>query len=365
MKINKLHLHFWMLLMLVPLVSCKQEETVVPEMRTIEDAVFASGYTEQEISYTVSSNVEGILLSLPIKEDDIVSKEDVIAVIKSDVQQNQLQDAMAVYKEALQDASPDSPELLNIQAQIDQAQVQLAFDQEIYLRYKDLWDKKSVSMLDFEKAELQFKASQSNLIALQKQYRETENALNLQLERSLVQVNSQQSVLKDYQITTGTPGKVIEVYKKQGELVRRGEAIAKIGSGPYLLKLLISEEDITRVAIGNPVAVALNTYPNETFQARVSKIYPGFNESEQSYIAEAKFEHTPERLFSGTQLQANIQTGSREKVLVVPSSYVWKGNFVKLSNGEEKQLVTGARNSEWTEVVSGLSREDILVKPRD
>ena len=344
--------------------ACSRQETALPAKKNIEDAVFASGYTEQENNYTVSAKVDGILVSLPVKEGDAVTKNDLIAVIENEVQNNQLQDALAVYNDAVENAGPGSPQLEHIQTQIAQAQQQLEFDKDNYLRYKTLWDTKSVSKLDFEKAELQYETAKSNLLALQKQYTEVQNTLQLSVERSRVQVKTQRSLLQDYELTTGESGEVIQVFKKQGELVRRGEAIARIGSGDYIIRLFVSEDDITKVDIGQFVAVHINTYPDQTFAAKITKIYPAFDETEQSYIVEAQFEELPEKMFSGTQLQANIETGSRKNVLVIPTAYVSRGSYVQLENGKEKQIETGSKNSEWTEVVAGLSEEDVIVKPK-
>ncbi|MBN2173037.1 MAG: hypothetical protein JW731_02815 [Bacteroidales bacterium] len=204
------------------LSSCQKQETTSPIRKNIEEAVFASGYIEQENNYTVSANVEGIILGLPVREGDSVIKNDLIVTIKNDVQNNQLQDALAVYNDAVFNASPDSPQLLNIQVQIDQAKQQLEFDKENYLRYKDLREKNSVSRFDFEKAELQYQASQNNLTALQKNYTEVSNALELNVQRSLVQVNTQKSLLGDYKITTEESGTVINVYKKTGRTGSQG-----------------------------------------------------------------------------------------------------------------------------------------------
>lgn len=347
------------------LTSCTQQETILPAKKNIEDAVFASGHIEQENNYTVSAKVEGILLTLPVKEGDLVRQNELLAVIEHDVQDNQLQDAIVVYEDAKSNATSSSPQLQNIKTQIDQAKKQLAFDAENYERYKGLWEKRSVSKLEFEKADLQYKAAQSNLASLEQNYKEVENNLKLNVERSSVQVNSQQTVLKDYKLTTVEAGQVINVFKKQGELVRRGEAVASIGSGEYLIKLFVSEDDITKVNLGHAVTVNMNTYPDQTFPAVITKIYPGFDESEQSYVVEAQFKELPEKMFSGTQLQANIETGSRKEVLVIPTDYISRGSYVLLENGKEKQIKTGSKNDDWTEVIAGVSEKDIIVKPQN
>ncbi len=345
--------------------SCQQQETTSPSRKDIKDAVFASGYIEQENNYTVSAKVEGILVSLPIQEGDRVARKDLIAVIENEVQNNSLQDAVAVYRDAVKNASPHSPQLQNLQAQIDQARQQLEHDEANYRRYKNLRQKNSVSQLEFETVELQYQGALNQLKALQKQYKEVQDALALSVERSRVQVNTQKALLEDYQIFSEEAGQVIHVFKKQGELVRRGEALAHIGSGDYVIKLLVAEEDVTQVSVGDRVAVHINTYPRDTFRAEVTQIYPGFDETEQSYVLEARFMEWPEKMFSGTQLQANIETALRKSVLVIPTGYLTRGNVVLLENGTEKTIVKGSQNSEWTEVVSGISEADVIVKPNN
>jgi len=363
MRNNRRFIYINALTVALFLTACQEAETTLPVRRTVEDAVFASGYMEQENIYTVSAKADGILLSFPIQEGDSVRKGDLIAVIENDVQLNQLQDALVVHKDAVAEASPDSPQLQHLQTQIEQAKKQLTFDQENYARYHKLQETNSISQLDFEKVKLQYENAQSNLEALKKNFADVQSSLLLNQERSLVQVNTQRTLLQDYKLTTGQSGQVIQVFKKQGELVRRGEAIARISNGTYLIKLFVAEDDITKVDLDQSVAVQINTYPNNVFPARVTKIYPGFDEAEQSYIVEAQFNQLPIKMFSGTQLQANIETGRRENVLLIPSNYVSKGNLVKLDNGREKQIETGSKNEKITEVISGLTDSDVLVKP--
>jgi len=78
---------------------------------------------------------------------------------------------------------------------------------------------------------------------------------------------------------------------------------------------------------------------------------------------EAKFEELPSKMFSGTQLQANIKTGSRRDVLVIPTQYVSNQNMVLLEDGKAQQIEIGSKNDVWTEVISGITNEHILINP--
>ena len=364
MKYNRITFLGCMIVAISLLSSCNNKETTTPTRKNIEDAVFASGYIEQENQYTVSASADGILTTIPVSEGDIITSNTTIAVIKSDVQNNQVADAQAVYNNAVTNASANASILQQIQTKINQAKTQLSLDKTNYERYKDLLAKNSVSQLDFEKAELQYKASQSNLLGLQDSYKATKSDLKLNEKRSLVQVNTQNAILDDYKLNSSISGTVINVLKKQGELIRRGEAVAEIGSGAFIIKLFVAEDDIKKVNRNQAVSVHLNTNPNETFKAKISKIYPSFNTTEQSYVVEAQFNQVPNKIFSGSQLQANIETGSSKNVLVIPTAYLIRENYVILENDEERTIKIGRKNSDWTEVISGITEEDLIVKPK-
>lgn len=359
---TKMKTNFIYICTLLLILSCGKEESVSPIKKNIQEVVFASGIMEMENEYLLSAKVDGVLTELKLKEGDNVTTNQTIAILESDVQESQLNESVIIFNDSKKNALPSSPQLQNLKAQIVQAQEQLSFDEEQFKTYKDLWNKKSVSQVDYEKKKLQFETSKSNLIAIQENYDERKNTLQLSVQRNEEQVNVQKALLNDYTLKAKNHGMIINVFKKQGELVRRGEEVLKIGNGNYIIKLYISEEDITQIQLNQTVIVSLNTYLNRTFKAKVSKIYPSFNESEQSYIIEATFIELPEKLFSGTQLQANIQTNKKKDILLIPTDYI-KNSKVKLESGDLINIEIGFSNPEWTEVKSGVTENDIIVKP--
>ena len=133
-----------MIVALSILSSCNNKETTTPTRKNIEDAVFASGFIEQENQYTVSASTDGILTNIPVSEGDLVTQNTTIAVIKSDVQNNQVTDAQAVYNNAVTNASANASILQQIQTKINQANSQLLLDKVNYERYKDLRGQNSV-----------------------------------------------------------------------------------------------------------------------------------------------------------------------------------------------------------------------------
>lgn len=345
------------------LTSCSENNKIKPERKTIQQAVFASGQVIRENEYVVSANCDGIITELPVKEGDDIGAGKLLFVIKNDVQTAQTREAELVYKDASRNALPSAPPLQQVQIQIRQTEIQLDQDKQNYERYYALLRQNSASQLEFEKAELQYKTTRNNLRSLTKNYQEARNALLLNAEKSLSQLNAQQSVLADYQIKADKGGTITNLYKKEGELVRKGEVIARISSGTPQLEMYIAEEDITKISLGQSVLVHLNTYPDTVFKARVTEILPAFDTEQQSCVIKGVFQTSPPVLLSGVQLQANIELGNRSGVLMIPTEAVVRGNYVMLQDGGEKKIVLGQKYGKWVEVRSGLTEEDLILLP--
>ena len=137
--------------------------------------------------------------------------------------------------------------------------------------------------------------------------------------------------------------------KGTGAVVLNGPAARKVQKGDIIIIIAYA---------------SLTPEEAKTFKAKIVKIYPSFNTEEQSYVVEAQFNQVPNKIFSGSQLQANIATGSSKNVLVIPTAYLIRENDVILENDEERTIKIGRKNSNWTEVISGITEEDLIVKPK-
>lgn len=343
------------------ITSCSKEEAIHPVRKTVKQAVFASGYLEQEDEYVIAATVDGTISELTIREGDSVSIDQQLLHIKSDAPNTLLREAELVYDDARRNLRTDSPQLAQIQAQIALAKEQFREDKLNYERYEKLRKSNSVSQLELEKALLQYQASESNLLSLEKNYQQVRQNLQLNADKSLEHVKNQQAILNEYTVRASKAGIVLEVNKKQGELVRKGEVIARIGSGKHRLKLFIAEDDVTKLQIGQLAIIQMNNYPDKTFTAKITRIHPAFDQSEQSYIAEALFLNPPPLLLTGTQLQANIQQEGTRKILVIPVAALLRGKYVKMSDGTERAVKTGQQIGEWIELKSGLTEKDLIL----
>ena len=343
------------------LASCRKEEKTSPRMRHIEEAVFANGSVTQKNEYIASANAEGFINSIPITEGKTVHEGDLLFTIKSDAPENQFHQSQIVYDDAARNANSAAPQLSQIRIQINYAKEKVDFDKKNRDRYKALRITNAISEMDLEEKEINYKNSLSNLKALERSYKQTADELKLNARKTKSQMMDQLINKRYFFIKADKDGTVLNVYKKKGELVKKGDQIAQIASGETYLKLYVAEEDIENIRCGQQAKIQINTYPGKIFDATVTRILPAFDDSQQSFVIEAKLNDSSVHLFSGSQVQANIVVSRNKYALVIPSSYLIKDTYVMLRNGTQRHITVGNKNREWTEVLSGLDEKDVII----
>src|ERR1700744_4165247 len=259
--------------LLLSFAGCRQPEIATPQYRSIVDAVFASGRTEAKNQYRVTAYAEGYLQDSYVSEDDSVRKGQVLFRIAGDVQRTQVQNAATNYNYALRNASDQGPQIQQFLSQITQAQQKKTTDSLNFLRYQRLLPSHAVSQVDYDNARLTYQASTSSLTVLQKNLEDLRTNLMQTTENTKAQYRIQQQNNDFYQLQSETNGRILSVYKKNGDLIRKGDIIADLGAGLLIAKLFIAEEDIRRITLGQQVLVSLNTEKDHIYRATVSKIY--------------------------------------------------------------------------------------------
>ncbi len=267
---------------------------------------------------------------------------------------------------AAMNASGNAPALMQIRAQIDAARIKMQTDSVSLARYERLYTTHSVSKQDLDNATVAYQSSNSSYRSLLENYRATADRAKQELANTRSQLQNAQAGNQYYDLVAIGAGKVFQVFKKQGDLVRRGDKVAQIGNPDSIVIYLdIDEGSIGKLQVGQKTLVELNTDKGKTLEAKIFKIYPHFNETSQSYRVEARFVKDVPGLISGTQLQANIVTNIKENALLIPHVYVATGNKVLVKKGDKidtSVITTGIVSDEWIEVLSGLSASDKIVK---
>lgn len=351
------------LISLFALTGCKHKNEIKPERKDIVDAVFGSGHLENAGQYTVMASTEGFLSKAYVAEGDTVKNDQVLFRLSNEVQATQVANARVNLDYAQANAAQGSPQIAQLKIQIAQARQKLTIDSANYARYSRLVTTKAVSASDYENARLNYQNSASSLGVLQKNLADLERNLRLNLANSSAQYRIQKENNAYYTLTSSGPGVVMNISKKEGDYVRKGDAIAMVGTGRLSIKLDIAEEDIPRIQTGQRALISMNSEKDRNYEAVITKIYPAFNTTEQSFIVEAAFKEQPAHPLNGTQLQANIIVGQKKNALVIPSYALVSDSYV-LVGKQKKKVTTGIRTLEWTEITGGITEHEILTLPK-
>ena len=343
------------------IVSCKSKIEIKPERRDMIDAIFASGKTVTSNQYKITAFAEGYMSASFVIEGDSVKQGLQLFKLENTVQQTQVDNALVNYQFAQSNLSDNSPQIMQLQQQIDQAYIKKQSDSINFTRYQRLIKTDAVARVDYDKVSLEYQNDISNIVILKKSLADLKHTLSLNEANTKAQYTIQQQNNQFYTLRSQTDGLILNIYKKKGDLVKKGESIADIGTGKIVARLEVAEDDIQRIQLNQQIFISLNTIKNKPYQAFVSKIYPAFDEGSQSFFVEATFTELPIGLKQGTQLQANFIISEKKNVLVIPSIYLLEGDSVQLKKNHNKIAVkTGIKTMEYVEILSGLSESDIL-----
>lgn len=346
-------------------VGCKQAQETQPQRKDIIDAVFASGNIITSNQYTITAQVEGYLSTSLVSEGDTVQVKQPLFKLVNDAQQIQVNNAYENYDYAKANLNNNAPQIAKLEEQINQAMLTKEIDATNLKRYENLIKTNAVSQVDYDKVKLAYQNDITNIAVLQKSLADLKQSLALNEKNAKAQYELQQNNNNYYALNSAYSGIVLSILKKNGDLVKKGESIAIVGSGKTIAKLFVAEDDIKKIQLGQQTLITLNTDKDKIYGAKVTKIYPSFDVASQSFIAEASFDELPTQLKNGTQLQANFILSQKKNALVIPSMYLLKGDTViTKSNHQKIAIKTGIKTLEWVEVVNGLNDNETLELPK-
>ncbi|GAB3990036.1 efflux RND transporter periplasmic adaptor subunit [Spirosoma daeguense] len=347
-------------------ISCKRtNEGTTPTYRELTEAVYASGNVYPRNEYTVTADAAGVLEKRLVNEGDSIHQNQLLFVLESASEDARQQAAANAYRQARANLGANSPVLAELEAQVRNARTRLANDSINYNRFRELYAQNATSKAELERAELNFTLSRNNLRAQQNTFQRSRDQIQLDVANNRSQLVSSEVAGRNTRIRSFVTGKVYEVFKDPGEVVRIGDQLALVGSGNQLYaQLAVDESDFGRLRHGQEVVLKADVYPDKVFKARVSKIYPKLNRTDQSFRVDAEFVGERPDSYYGLTVEANIIISQNKHVLTIPKSYVVGTDSVVVEQDGKPHKVKfqkGAENFDFVEVKSGLTEKTKLI----
>lgn len=329
----------------------------------IIESVFASGSIESNRAYNLTAQTEGTISQINAQEGDSIGLNVLVALIDNSVNSTGAESARITWEIAANNLSAQSPAYREVQESLQFAEKKLAQDKIQLARMQSLLEEKAVTKLEVENAQLAVSSSETNCASLRERLNQIEQQASISAANQKANLEAQQNTAEHNQVIAPVAGRLIQLLKKPGDFVRKGDVIAKmIDSTPLLARLNVDETGIQRVSPGQSVNITYNTDRDHPTTGKVTTVYPQFDASTQSFTVDVALDFAPPLNVIGTRLEANIEIGKRENVLLVPRRLVDYSNRVRLKGEKELRTINvGFKSTEWVEVLGGLTENEIIL----
>lgn len=348
------------------LLSCgNKQEKILPQKTALTESVYASVTVQPDSLYQVYAVVAGILDNNLVEEGDTVQKGTPLLEIINSTPRLNTENAKLTLQLARENYSGSSAILKGLEDEIQAATLTFRNDSVNYFRQKRLWEQQIGSKVEFDNRKLTYELSRNNLNLLKSRYDRTQNELRTQVQQASNNVKTSQIATEDFTVSSKINGKVYALFKEPGEIVTTMEPLASVGSASdFIIEMLVDEVDIVELSMGQKVLVTLDAYPDDVFEAKVSKIYPRKDERSQTFKVEALFEKPPQTLYPGLAGEGNIVIAQKEDVLTIPKTYLINGNQVETEDGLVS-IKIGLRNLDQVEILEGIDASTPILKPEE
>lgn len=331
---------------------------------TLDKSVLATGSVRASQRTEVGAQVSGKIISLNVKLGQAVKKGDLIAEIDASNQSNSLSTAEA--------------NLASYQAKLKSAQVALDIAQSNYNRLSKLYKTNSTSLSELETAKNTLASAKASV-----------DEAKSQIKSAQISVSDAKTNLNYTQILSPMDGVIVSVPVSVGQTVNSNQTsptIVQVADlSKMLIKLEVSEGDIAQVQAGQAIRFTTLAEPNHSYESKIDTVDPALttltdnNYTEESgnteavyyYYANSFVDNAENRLRIGMTVQGQINIAKRENVLAVPTSTLKKQGdktivqVLKNNKVEEKTVQTGLKDSQYTEILSGLEEgEQVIVTQR-
>ena len=351
--------------LLIIICSCKKNaEKTHPIVQDITESVYASGTLKSKNQYQVFSKVNGIIENIYVDEGDLVKKgAPILSLINESSKLNKENAALAAEFNAY---TNNQNKLQELKINIELAKSKLENDSLLFQRQAALWSNQIGSKAELEQRELVYENSKTTYEAALLRFDELNRQLTFASSQSKKNLLISQSLDNDYIIRSDMDGRVYSLSKSKGEMAGIQVPLAVIGdTGSFILEMQVDEYDILKIKPGQKALITMDSYKGKVFEATIQKIDPMMNERSKSFLVEAVFVDRPETLYPSITFEANIILQSKKNALTIPRNFLLGDSIVIKSNGDKISIQTGLRDYQKIEVLSGLSKEDELIKPME
>jgi multidrug efflux pump subunit AcrA (membrane-fusion protein) len=337
---------------------------------SIADFYEATGTVKAKSKTDVSANLLGRIVSFPVSEGDAVEKGQTLVEIDSRDALAQLRKGQAGLKEAEAALAETEDSISAANAAVQTAEANKQFAGATFNRYKELYDRKSVSGQEYDSALSKLKMANSELD------RATAGAQAALSRRSQVMARIEQAkadiansrVHVGYsRITAPVTGVVVKKFAETGSTASPGTPLLSIeDTSTYRLEVALEESRSKLAQIGKRVSIRIDALGRGELWGVVSEILPTADASTRTYTVKVNLPTDP-NLRSGLYGLARFPVAQKDALTVPETALLERGQLVGVNvvgpDGIARfRIVTvGQHEDGEAEILSGLSEGDEIV----
>jgi len=275
-------------------------------LRTITQKVNAIGNLHPETEVKISSEASGEIIALPVMEGDTVKKGQLLARIKPDLIQTQLEQ----YQAALDASKTD----------IDYQKSSLERAEYEFSRMRDLYEKEYVAKQDLDRSKTtldQTRSQYQNALARYNQSKASLKQIQQNASRTTI-VSPIDGIVTALNIEVGE--KVLGTVQNLGTEMMRISDLSTMNT-----KVDVDENDIVLINVGDTASIEIDAFPDKIFKGIVKEIGHSAKISAQSsqdqvtnFEVKIRLLDLDPKMRPGMSCNVDIETETHYDVIAVP-----------------------------------------------
>lgn len=234
------------------------------------------------------------------------------------------------------------------------------------------WAQEHATTSEIAVAQGNLAVAQAQLADAQRTYNEVKNGVQPQdIAAAKAAVTAAQATVNEINLMAPISGTITEIDTQPGSVVSAGTVGARIDDLSYMdVDVIVSEVDINKVSVGQPVQMIFTAVPNKTYDGKVISV--GTVGSSASGVVNfpvtVQLTNADSQINPGMSAIVNIAVAQDNNVLLVPNqavhTFAGKSTVTLLSQGQLTQVpvTVGITNNTTSEVSSSqLKAGDVVV----
>ncbi len=323
----------------------------------VEAEVLGAGTLIAHTRATISPKIQGRLVALMVDQNDVVTKDQLLARLDdSDLRQQQaiakanVEAARAAYERA--GADQKRAEAVRVQAKLE------------YDRQAQLQAKQFASASDLDKNRELLQVAEAEEVRAAAAVTEAQKQI-LAAERTL---DYQNAKLADTSIYSPFAGLITRRDRDLGDIVIPGGSIFQlISTRDIWVSAWVDESLMAAVKPAQKARIVFRSEPGRDYGGHVIRVSPEVDRETREFLVDVAPEQLPQRWAVGQRAEVFIVTGRKDNVIRVPTRVIrWregKAGVMVDADGKAnwRNVELGIMGRESVEVVNGLAEDDAIV----